>query len=268
VAELQIRRSLREEEYCVAEVPETLEGWYALHDFRALDWASWQSSTGREGAVEELTGWLAGVESPEKGGSALFTVAGHRADMMVLHLRPSIDELIVLEKSLSQTRVGPYLRQTYSYLSVTELSLYEAYARGGTEDPAALMQQPFVQKRLYFDIPEMRYCCFYPMNKRRGEVVNWYAAEMEERRRMMREHGSTGRKYHGRVTQMITGSTGLDDWEWGVTLFAHDPLDIKKLVYEMRFDEVSAKYGEFGPFYMGVRAGEEELSRYLGSGEV
>jgi chlorite dismutase len=248
----------------LAEDPGTLDGWYALHDFRKVDWSAWKSAADREGAVEELIEWLAGVEAPEQGGSALYTMAGHRADLMVIHLRPTIDELIVLEKSLSQTRVGHFLEQTYSYLSVTELSLYEAYARGGTEDREALMQQAFVQMRLYFKIPEeMPYACFYPMNKKRGETVNWYAAEMEERRRMMREHGSTGRKYHGRVTQMITGSTGLDDWEWGITLFAHDPLDIKKLVHEMRFDEVSAKYGEFGPFYMGVRAGAEELQSYL-----
>lgn len=246
------------------EVPETLEGWYALHDFRKIDWKVWKGSTDREGASEELSEWLAGIEAPEKGSSALYAVAGHRSDLMLIHLRPTIDELVALEKSLSQTRVGEYLTQSYSYLSVTELSLYEAYSRGGTEDREALMKQAFVQKRLYFEIPaEARYACFYPMNKRRGETVNWYAAEMEERRRMMREHGSTGRKYHGRVTQMITGSTGLDDWEWGVTLFANDPLDIKKLVYEMRFDEVSAKYGEFGAFQIGVRMAGEELRNYL-----
>lgn len=248
----------------MAEVPGTLEGWYVLHDFRKLDWSSWKSNAAHDEIVEELERWLEGVGSPEKGGSALFTVAGHRSDLMLVHLRPTIDELVMLEKSLSQLRIGSFLGQTYSYLSVTELSLYEAYARGGTEDPGELLQQPFVQKRLYFEIPsDMRYCCFYPMNKRRGEVLNWYSAEMEERRKMMREHGATGRKYHGRVIQMITGSTGLDDWEWGITLFAHDPLDIKKLVYEMRFDEVSAKYGEFGPFQMGVRAEGEELRRYL-----
>ena len=248
----------------VAEVPGTLEGWYALHDFRKIDWKAWRGASDRGAAVEELDQWLTGIAAPEKGGSALYTVAGHRSDLMLIHLRPTIDDLVMLEKSLSQMRIGDFLSPTYSYLSVTELSLYEAYARGGTEDREALMQQAFVQKRLYFEIPDMRYACFYPMNKRRGETVNWYSAEMEERRRMMREHGATGRKYHGKVIQMITGSTGLDDWEWGVTLFANDPLEIKKLVYEMRFDEVSAKYGEFGPFQLGVRAEGEELRRYLG----
>jgi hydrogen peroxide-dependent heme synthase len=248
----------------LAEVPGTLEGWYVLHDFRRVDWSAWKGAADADKALEELSSWLEGIEAPEKGGSALFSVAGFRADLMAIHLRPTIDELIDLERSLSRTRAGDFLSQSYSYLSVTELSLYEAYARGGTEDRDALMQQPFVQKRLYFEIPsDMPYACFYPMNKRRGETVNWYAEEMEERRRMMREHGATGRKYHGRVTQMITGSTGLDDWEWGVTLFARDPLDIKKLVYEMRFDEVSAKYGEFGPFQMGVRLSLPQLERYF-----
>ena len=133
----------------------------------------------------------------------------------------------------------------------------------GTEDRDALMKQPFIQKRLYPAIPdaaEMPYVCFYPMNKRRGETVNWYAAGMEERRQMMRDHATTGRKYHGRVQQMITGSTGLDDWEWGVTLFAGEALDIKKLIYEMRFDEVSAKYADFGEFYVGIRVPDGELA--------
>src|SRR5258708_12408062 len=103
------------------------------------------------------------------------------------------------------------------------------------------------------------------MNKRRGETVNWYAADMEERRRMMREHGTTGRKYHNQVTQMITGSMGLDDWEWGVTLYADDTLPIKKLVYEMRFDEVSAKYAEFGQFYIGTRFAPDKLGPILTS---
>jgi hydrogen peroxide-dependent heme synthase len=104
---------------------------------------------------------------------------------------------------------------------------------------------------------------FYPMNKRRGEHLNWYTLGMDERRAMMRSHGTLGHKYHGIVQQMITGSVGLDDWEWGVTLFTQDPLQFKKLVYEMRFDEVSALYAEFGPFLLGTRLLPEELDGYL-----
>jgi peroxiredoxin len=252
----------------VAEVPETLEGWYALHDFRRIDWPRWKelSKDGRRAIIEDATAYLRSAQSvneTDKGSSAFFSIIGHKADILLLHLRPTIDELAEQERAFAKTRLADYTSPVYSYLSVTELSLYEAYARGGTEDPEALREQPFVQKRLYFQIPNMRYVCFYPMNKKRGESLNWYASEMEERRRMMREHGATGRKYHGRITQMITGSTGLDDWEWGITLFAHDPLDVKKLVYEMRFDEVSAKYGEFGKFLFGSRVNPEQLSELL-----
>ena len=242
----------------MAESPGTLEGWYALHDLRRIDWPCWRALDAGSKAeiVAEAEAFLAEAAAPTAGATAWFTILGHKADLMLLHLRPTIEELGALERAFAQTRLADFTTQSYSYFSVTELSLYEAYARGGTEDVAALMQQAFVQARLFPAIPEaalMPTVCFYPMSKRRGEAVNWYAADFEERRRMMREHGATGRKYHGRVQQMITGSTGFDDWEWGVTLFSKDPLDIKKLVYEMRFDEVSAKYADFGPFYVGTR---------------
>lgn len=249
----------------MAEVPGTLEGWYALHDFRRLDWPRWNRLSRSEQAavVAEAAECLAQTEQAEAGSSALYTIVGHKADFMLLHLRPTVDELAALERGFTRLRLAEYTTQTYSYLSVTELSLYEASARGGSDDPAALKQNPFVQKRLYPPIPDVPYVCFYPMNKRRGEVLNWYAADMEERRRMMREHGSTGRKYAGEITQMITGSMGLDDWEWGVTLFGADTLPIKKLVYEMRFDEVSAKFAEFGPFHIGLRVKPEGLAALL-----
>ena len=255
----------------MVEVPETLEGWYALHDFRRLDWARWNllSADERSGIVEEAADFMRCAEQAGDtgiGASAFYTVLGHKADLLLFHLRPTVQDLNRLEHAFSRLRLADYTTAAYSYLSVTELSLYEATARGGTQDREALMQQPFVQRRLYPPIPdavEMPVVCFYPMNKRRGEVLNWYAASMEERRNMMREHASTGRKYQGRVQQMITGSTGLDDWEWGITLFAKDPLDIKKLVYEMRFDEVSAKYAEFGAFYFGARFAPNALADIL-----
>jgi chlorite dismutase len=252
----------------MAEAPETLEGWYALHDFRRLHWARWSalSATEREEIAEEAAQFLRAAEqvrdAPE-GGSALYSIIGHKSDLLLLHLRPTIEQLGAMERAFTRTRLAEFTSQTYSYLSVTELSLYEASARGGTEDREQLMQAPFVQKRLKPAIPEAETICFYPMNKRRGEVQNWFALDLEERRKMMREHGLTGRKYHGRVTQIITGSMGLDDWDWGVTLFADDPLDIKKLIYEMRFDEVSAKYAEFGPFQVGARVPVERLAALL-----
>lgn len=253
----------------MAESPGTLDGWYSLHDLRSIDWPRWRAldSAAKSEIIAEAQQYLLEVGAVSEGASACFSVVGHKADLMLLHLRPTIEALGELERAFAHTRLADFTRRSYSYLSVTELSLYEAYARGGTEDHAALMQQPFVQARLYPAIPDasqMHVVCFYPMSKRRGETVNWYAADIDERRRMMREHGATGRKFHGRVQQMITGSTGLDDWEWGVTLFAKDPLDIKKLVYEMRFDEVSAKYADFGPFYVGTRVLPEALASLLG----
>ena len=126
------------------------------------------------------------------------------------------------------------------------------------------VQRQRVMSRLFLDLPAARYVCFYPMNKRRGEVVNWYSESFERRASMMREHGMIGRHYSGKVTQVISGSIGFDDWEWGVDLFAQDPLVFKKLIYEMRFDEASAKFAEFGPFYVGLQFAPPQLAAYLG----
>lgn len=255
----------------MAEVPGTLEGWYVLHDFRRIDWARLKALTPEEqqSVLAEASAFLeqaAGVSDAPEGASAVYTIVGHKADLLLLHLRPTVDHLGALERAFARTRLADFTTPVYSYLSVTELSLYEASARGGADaDPEKLLQSEFVQRRLKPPIPDMPYICFYPMNKRRGETLNWYALDMEPRRQMMREHGSTGRKYSGQITQMITGSMGLDDWEWGVTLFATDALAIKKLVYEMRFDEVSAKYAEFGSFQVGTRIAPARLSdRLLG----
>jgi chlorite dismutase len=124
-------------------------------------------------------------------------------------------------------------------------------------------QRQRVMSRLFLDMPSARYVCFYPMNKRRGEALNWYMESFDRRASMMREHGMIGRHYAGKVTQVISGSIGFDDWEWGVDLFAQDPLVFKKLIYEMRFDEASAKFAEFGPFYTGLQFAPERLPDYL-----
>ena len=118
--------------------------------------------------------------------------------------------------------------------------------------------------RLWPEIPPAKYLCFYPMDRKRGESVNWYQVPMAERQRMMHEHGMIGRRYAGEVRQVITGSIGFDDWEWGVDLFAEDPLVFKKLIYEMRFDQVSAVYALFGTFYVGLRVAPEDLGSLLG----
>ena len=174
-----------------------------------------------------------------------------------------------------------------SFLSVTEAGLYhitaqlarEAAERGGVVGDAeyakALAERvkteresPHVRRRLYPEVPkEMPYVCFYPMSKRRETGQNWYFLSLEERSRLMHAHGTTGRRYAGKVMQVISGAIGLDAWEWGVTLFAKDPLEFKKIVTEMRFDEVSAKYAEFGPFYTGLQFSPEELGKFI-AGEL
>jgi hydrogen peroxide-dependent heme synthase len=249
----------------MAEAPGTLEGWYALHDIRRLDWPRWKAVAPGERAeitaeAAEFVRRAEGHADAPEGSSALYSVVGHKGDLLFLHLRPTPDDLNALEYAFERTRLADFTTRPYSYLSVTELSLYEAQSRGAIENP---MEVPFVRARLKPQVPDKRYISFYPMNKKRGEQINWYTLSMEERRAMMRSHGTLGHKYHGIVQQMITGSVGLDDWEWGVTLFAEDPLQFKRLVYEMRFDEVSAIYAEFGAFILGVRVRAEELPRLL-----
>jgi chlorite dismutase len=248
------------------EAPGTLEGWYVLHDFRRIDWPRWKMlpAAERETIVTEAAAFLEAAEAhqdAEEGASALYSIVGHKGDLMFLHLRPTLDELNALERAFARTRLADYTVEPYSYVSVTELGLYEIQSRGVVERP---MEAPFVRTRLKPAIPERRYMTFYPMSKARGEQVNWYMLPIEERRAMMRGHGTIGHKYAREVQQMISGSVGLDDWEWGVTLFAQDPLQFKKLVYEMRFDEASAKYAQFGPFYVGTRVLPGELGGLLG----
>jgi hydrogen peroxide-dependent heme synthase len=247
------------------EAPGTLEGWYVLHDFRRMDWPRWKALPveERNAVIAEAAAFLEAAEAhrdAEEGASALYRILGHKADLMLLHLRSTVDQLSDLECAFTRTRLADYLEQPYSYVSVTELSLYEIQSRGVVERP---MEAPFVRARLKPPIPDKPYMTFYPMNKLRGETVNWYMLPMEERREMMRGHGTIGHKYARDVQQMISGSTGLDDWEWGVTLFTHDPLQFKKLVYEMRFDPASAKFAQFGPFYLGVRVPVGELGGVL-----
>lgn len=247
------------------QAPETLEGWYALHDIRQVDWAAWEALAPqqRDAAVDEFVRYLERVlrvEDAPEGSSALYSVLGHKGDLMVLHLRPTLKELNRLELELDRTRLAQVLRRTYSFVSVIELSTYGSGGQKGEGDP---LENPYLKRRLHFQIPDTSHVCFYPMNKRRGERENWYLLPPEERAALMREHGEVGRRYGDRVTQMITGAVGFDDWEWGVTLFGNDPLAFKKLVYEMRFDEASARYAEFGSFFVGVRLEPREVPGYL-----
>jgi chlorite dismutase len=214
------------------------------------------------------------------GPTSLVQLLGHKGDLMVIAFRDSFDELGRTQLAISRTRLHAYLTATTSYVSIVELGMYDMTAKihrqladrglllGSDPYEAAFdeemeHQRTRVSARLFTAIPQSRYVCFYPMDKRRGELHNWYTVEFGKRAEMMIEHGKVGREYAGKVTQIISGSIGFDDWEWGVDLFADDPLTFKKLIYEMRFDEASAKYAEFGPFYTGLQFSAGELGKVM-----
>ncbi len=264
----------------IAHPPETLEGWYALHQIfrfakgkpdagllaRTIAGLSRPSapvrSTKRKSAPDTASG---------NGWTCFVKLIGSTSDLMAIHFRDSLDAIGEAEQTVAKSPAAKSLIPAYSFLSVTEAGLYhitadlarEAEARGGKVGDAeyertlagrvaAERDSDHVKRRLYPQLPaDMPYVCFYPMSKRRDSGQNWYTLTLDERSRLMHSHGLTGRRYAGKVQQIITGAIGLDAWEWGVTLFGKDPLDFKKLVTDMRFDEVSAKYAEFGDFYVG-----------------
>ncbi|MCH7320513.1 heme-dependent peroxidase [Solibacillus sp. MA9] len=237
----------------------TLDGWYALHDFRSIDWASWKlvSAEEREAATKEFIAFLEDLNK-DTGSNAFYSIIGQKADFMIMTLRETPEELGDIETRFAKLAIADFTIPTYSYVSIVELSNY--LAGKSDEDP---YQNPHVRARLYPELPKSKYVCFYPMDKKRDGNDNWYMLSMDERRQLMHAHGLIGRSYAGKIKQIITGSVGLDDHEWGVTLFSDDMLQFKKIVYEMRFDEVSARYGEFGEFLVGNLLDNEKLEKLL-----
>lgn len=244
--------------------PETLEGWFSLHDLRRLDRIAWSqlSRSDQAKALGEAADLLTAAEAVHDapaGRSVFYSMIGHKADLMMFHLRPDLSQLHDLERRFDDSLLASFMSRPYSYVSVIEISRHGAPE--GTAE--AIEDTPYVQSRLHPEIPEHdAYVCFYPMSKKRDGDDNWYRLDGVERSELMRAHGRTGRHYAGKVSQIVTGSMGLDDWEWGVTLFSDDPLQFKKLVYEMRFDEVSARYADFGPFYVGRRMPPDQLAEW------
>ncbi|MBI4875570.1 MAG: heme-dependent peroxidase [Acidobacteria bacterium] len=249
-------------------VPLTMEGSAALHQMFRVRRPEWRRAGERARILEAAAPVL---DEAGKNGSAFYSLFGHKGDLMLVHYRRSFEELNELETRLASLELFDYLEPTTSYLSVVELGLYDSsfrlysqLAERGVEpftpewdremEENLAVQRKAMATRLWPEIPPRKFLCFYPMNRRRGEDKNWYTLPMAERRRQMHEHGLIGRRYAGEVQQVISGSIGFDDWEWGVDLYADDPLVFKKLIYEMRFDEASAVYAEFGPFYVGVRS--------------
>ncbi len=275
----------------IPEVPLTTEGYSVLHQmmrFRRTAWRALPDAT-RSAIAQEAEAVLSEMEKKPAGAvpagqSALFSLIGHKGDLMFVHFRNSFADLNQAELKLANLQLSDYLEPTTSYLSIIELGLYDSTLKIYKELTDQGIQphsdqwkaeiecklnrhREAMHPRLFPEIPPNRYICFYPMDRKRGEDKNWYTLPIEERARQMNDHGMVGRRYAGEVKQIITGSIGFDDWEWGVDLFADEPLIFKKLIYEMRFDHVSAVYALFGQFYVGVRCPAAALGKLL-SGEL
>ena len=270
----------------VPAVPLTTEGYSVLHQMLRLRWPAWRALPASEKTriAQEASEVLSAMEQHSPGQSALYSLIGHKGDLMLIHFRNTFADLNQAELKLASLRLSDYLESTSSYLSIIELGLYDSTLKIYKELTDQCIEphsdqwkaeiecklnrhKEAMKPRLYPDIPSNRYACFYPMDRRRGEEKNWYKLPIEERARQMSDHGLVGRRYAGEVRQIISGSIGFDDWEWGVDLFADEPLVFKKLIYEMRFDEVSAVYALFGHFYVGVRVPGAKLEKLL-SGEL
>lgn len=267
-------------------VPLTIEGYCVLHQMMRIRWAAWRAlrAAQKTEIAHEAVGVIGKMEQSEAGQSAMYSLLGHKGDLMLIHFRKSFDELNQTELQLTKLKLNDFLEPTTSYLSVIELGLYESSTKTYNElmqrglklhseewnvaiKDTLDRQREAMHPRLFPALPPNRYACFYPMSRLRGEDKNWYTLPIEERARQMNEHGMVGRRYAGEVKQIITGSIGFDDWEWGVDLFADDPLVFKKLIYEMRFDHVSAVYALFGAFYVGLRVPATGLGKLL-NGEL
>ncbi len=264
-------------------IPIPLDGAYVLHSFFKIDWSRWSAllperkydiATEATQVIDELTTFQRTPDNYQAG--ATFHVVGHKGDLLFLFFRNNLDDLVEIEHKLNHLRLWNFLIATTSYLSLVELSGHGSHIRyqrllekqgftPGTPEAEQYLNQLILEdieankERLFPAVPPQKYLCFYPMNKRRGEHKNWFLLPSQERARLMGAHGKTGRKYHGKVIQIISSSMGLDDFDWAVDLFSDDPQLFKKLIYEMRFDEVSALYAEFGSFFIGVKKGLLEV---------
>jgi len=259
-------------------------GWPVVHLYYRIDRHRWRAldPAARASAVSEYRGWLTACAGEE--GLQLVPMAGvTKADVGVMAIHPDLWRIQQLTQEIAATALGACLVPVFSFLSMTESSEYITNEEDWTRslikqeglDPAApefaqrigalrKRTAAYADARVHPRLPDnYPVVCFYPMAKARRDGDNWYKLSFDERKRLMIAHGNSGRRYADRVTQLITTCTGLDDWEWGVTLFARDPKAIRDIVYEMRYDEASAVYGLFGAFYVGIRFEPDELSAVL-----
>ena len=240
--------------------PVTLEGWYAAHQVLTIrrDALRAQPSAALAAARSTAADVLDAACGPPAGGwSAVVRLVGSLANVLFVHFRPTLDALSAVEQEIAGLALLDCFRPTFAFLSVTEVALYQlpdapVGGAGQAERIRAERESEHTQRRLYPQLPsDLPYVSFYPTSKRRDGEQNWYTLPLRERSDLMRRHGLVGRRHAGQVRQIITGSIGFDCWEWGVTLFAADPLALKRVVTDMRYDETSAKYAEFGEFYVG-----------------
>jgi chlorite dismutase len=269
-------------------VPESLDGWSILHrmySFNRRRYAALDAAN-RTRVTADAIEFLRPLHDDPESDVSLAQLLGHKADLMLTFYAKGFDALGDAEIAFDRLALRDYLEPHGSYVSILELGLYEATRRiHETLRERALKphsaewndmfdallreeaEEPRSAARLFAKIPPRRYVCFYPMDKKRGEQTNWYSLPYKERAELMLDHGKIGRTFHGLVTQVISGSIGFDDWEWGVDLYADDPLVFKKLIYEMRFDEASARYAAFGPFYTGMQFSVDALPSFLEGNE-
>ena len=262
------------------------EGWHVLHLFFHLNQVQWSQLNDDEQLIagKQLIKTIKSIRSHKDTQLLCFSMVTPKADIGFMILTPDLQDADKFSKQLGNALGPDLLVPAYSYLSMTELSEYttpesefrqeliekENLAEGSEAYEARLKEwrermAKYNNDRLYPNMPDWPVFCFYPMNKRRNVDQNWYATDFEARRKLMGGHARVGRQWAGKVRQLITGSTGLDESEWGVTLFAHTTFDIKGIVYQMRFDEVSAVYADFGDFYIGIQLPLPELlNRVLG----
>ena len=261
------------------------DGWHLMHLFYHVDHAQWAlyGDDEKRQAKTRLTELVQEIRATPDTQLLIFSVATTKADLGFVLLTPDLQVANAYEKQLGLSLGPEILSPVYSYLSLTEGSEYttsreqhiaeilvgeNGLAEGSPEFEAELgafdaRMEQYLQRRLYPVLPDWPVICFYPMSKRRNGADNWYSLPFDQRRQLMAGHARVGRHYQGRILQLITGSTGLDEHEWGVTLLAKNTADIKAIVYEMRFDEVSARYAEFGDFFIGLQLPLDVLFRRI-----
>ena len=229
------------------KVPETYEGWFSLHANYSINFEKWRSWSGEQQSevLQSFKAFIGNLETAHEAHTssyAMYQINGHKGDIMFWFLQPSLQELNEVELTLKKLPIFSVLQPESSFVSVIEVSNY-------VKSPK---DHPKVQARLYPKIPRLACMCFYPMAKQRNLTDNWYMLDRQSRGSMMRSHGQIGKKYEDTIKEFTTGAFGMDDWEWGITLMSDDPIQFKKIVNEMRFDEVSARFGIFGPFTIGT----------------